>query len=50
MSRVIPRSPYDQLHGFVYVPRMLDKIRLHAAGKLSEDYIPNLGHPKKMDG
>jgi len=39
----LPRSPYELLHGLVYLARMLDKIRLHAEGKLSEDYIPNLG-------
>jgi len=39
----IPRSPYDQVHGLVYFGRMLDKIRLHAAGKLPEAYIANLG-------
>ncbi|MFZ4115832.1 MAG: DUF5069 domain-containing protein [Chthoniobacterales bacterium] len=50
MNESVPRSPYDQLHGIVYIPRMLDKIRLHAARKLSEDYLPNLGNPEKMDG
>lgn len=43
MKKNIPRSPYDKCHGLVYFGRMLDKIRLHAEGKLSEDYIPNLG-------
>ncbi len=38
-----PRSPHDTIHSLVYFPRMLDKIRLHAAGELGEDYIPNLG-------
>ena len=37
------RSPYDKVGGIYYVGRMLDKIRLHAAGKLPEDYQPNLG-------
>jgi Domain of unknown function (DUF5069) len=45
-----PRTPYDQLHGLVYLPRLLDKIRLYAAQRLPEDYISNLGHPEKMDG
>lgn len=44
----LPRSPYDTIHGLVYFGRMLDKIRLHAVGKLPADYIPNLG--KKFDG
>jgi hypothetical protein len=37
------RSPYDQIGGLVYFGRMLDKIRLHAAGKLPGDYQSNLG-------
>lgn len=46
----IPRSPYDQVHGLVYFGRLLDKIRLHAAGKLPEAYVANLGHQEKFDG
>jgi gluconokinase len=38
-----PASPKETLHGLVYFRRMVDKIRLHAAGELGEDYIPNLG-------
>jgi gluconokinase len=37
------RSPYDRVGRIVYFGRMLDKIRLHAAGKLPADYIANLG-------
>ena len=37
------RSPREQVGGIVYFGRMLDKIRLHAAGKLPADYHPNLG-------
>ena len=37
------RSPYDKVGPFVYFGRMLDKIRLHADGKLPADYHPNLG-------
>lgn len=43
MSTNIPRTPYDSIHGLVYFLRMVEKIRLHAAGQLGEDYIPNLG-------
>ncbi|MEI6417253.1 MAG: DUF5069 domain-containing protein [Verrucomicrobiota bacterium] len=46
----LPRSPYEEIHGLVYFGRMLDKIRLHAAGKLPEVYIANLGHAQKFDG
>ncbi len=35
------RSPHAQVGGIVYFGRMLDKIRLHAAGRLPPDY--NLG-------
>jgi hypothetical protein len=37
------RSPYDQVGGIYYIGRMFDKIRLNAAGKLPEEYHPNLG-------
>jgi hypothetical protein len=37
------RSPYETVGGLYHFGRMLDKIRLHAAGKLPADYIPNLG-------
>jgi gluconokinase len=37
------RSPYVKVGRLVYFGRMLDKIRLHAAGKLPADYIKNLG-------
>ena len=32
------RSPFDQVSGLVYFGRMLDKIRLSAAGKLPESW------------
>ncbi len=34
-----PRSAYDKVGGLVYFPRMLDKIRLQAAGELSPEYF-----------
>ena len=37
------RSPHQKVGGIVYFGRMIDKIRLHAAGQLPEDYLPNLG-------
>jgi len=37
------RSPYDTVGGIVHFGRMLDKIRLHAAGKLPADYHHALG-------
>ena len=37
------RSPYAKVGRLVYFGRMLDKIRLHAAGRLPADYVANLG-------
>ncbi len=37
------RSPADKTEGIVYFARMLDKIRLHQAGKLPAEYHQNLG-------
>lgn len=37
------RSPYDKVGRIVYFGRMLDKIRLHAAGQLPPEYAANLG-------
>ena len=34
--------------GWIYLPRYIDKIRLHLAGKLHPDYQPNFG--KGFDG
>jgi gluconokinase len=42
------RSPAVRTGGMVYFARMIDKVRLHAAGKLPEDYQVNLG--KGFDG
>ncbi len=40
------RSPYARVGRLVYFGRMLDKIRLHAAGILPLEYQPNLGDEK----
>ena len=37
------RSVYSKVGRLIYFGRMLDKIRLHASGKLPSDYIPLLG-------
>jgi hypothetical protein len=42
MSDVIfPRSPRETMCGWVHLPRFIDKIRLHLAGKLHPDYQAN---------
>jgi len=48
MPSQFPRSPYDAVNGLVYFARMLDKIRLHAAGELPEIYQKHLG--RDFDG
>jgi hypothetical protein len=39
----VPLSAYQETLGMIYFARMLDKIRLHAAGNLREDFCDNLG-------
>jgi hypothetical protein len=49
MSDIIyPRSPRETMCGWMHLPRYIDKIRLHLAGKLHPDYQPNFG--KGFDG
>jgi hypothetical protein len=45
---IIPglRSPYDKVGRLVYFGRVLDKIRLHAQGKLPPEYVANIGDTK----
>ncbi|HSI85733.1 MAG: DUF5069 domain-containing protein [Candidatus Methylacidiphilales bacterium] len=37
------RSPYELVGGIVYFGRLVDKVRLAAAGKLPPEYAENLG-------
>lgn len=49
MSEIIyPRSPRETMCGWMHLPRYIDKVRLHLAGKLHADYQPNFG--KGFDG
>src|SRR5579863_2818982 len=49
MEQIIyPRSPRESMCGWVYLPRFVDKIRLHLAGKLHADYQENF--TKAFDG
>ena len=44
MSEIIyPRSPRETMDGWMHLPRYVDKIRLHLAGKLHSDYTENFG-------
>jgi len=44
------RSPYQKVAGLYHLARMLDKIRLHQAGKLPQDYHPNFDLSAGLDG
>ena len=49
MNKIIyPRSPREAMAGWAYLPRFVDKIRLHMAGKLAPDYQENF--TKGFDG
>src|SRR3954454_11266961 len=41
IETIYPRSPRETMAGWSYLPRFVDKIRLHLAGKLHPDYQPN---------
>lgn len=44
------RSPYDTVGGIFHFGRMLDKMRLHAAGKLPGGWVEAKGMPHGFDG
>ncbi len=48
MELIYPRSPRETMSGWVFLPRFVDKIRLHLAGKLHPDYQENF--TKGFDG
>ena len=41
---IYPRSPYEAMDSWVHLPRLVDKIRLHEASQLPDDYQPNYLH------
>jgi gluconokinase len=44
-----PCSDYQETKGLIYFARMLDKIRLHAAGELPPDYFVGVDPPDVFD-
>jgi Domain of unknown function (DUF5069) len=52
MDKSIPlRSPRVTLGGYILLPRLIDKIRLHAKGSLPTEYVSNLLAPAPcLDG
>jgi hypothetical protein len=56
MERLHPRSPYEKLGGYVHLPRLIDKARLHRRGLLNGYNYRTVGFDKhlleflKLDG
>ncbi len=56
MKRKHPRSPYEKLGGYVHLPRLIDKARLHRRGLLNGYNYKTVGFDKhflaflKLDG
>ncbi|MEP7072408.1 MAG: DUF5069 domain-containing protein [Verrucomicrobiota bacterium] len=44
-----PCSDYQETYGLIYFARMLDKIRLRAAGRLAPDYFVGVDDPTFFD-
>ena len=43
-TRICPRSPREMMAGWIYLPRLVDKIRLHLGEQLHADYQENFLH------
>jgi Domain of unknown function (DUF5069) len=56
MQKLRPRSPYEKLGGYVHLPRLIDKARLHRKGLLNGYNYKTVGFDKhllaflKLDG
>src|SRR2546421_8978568 len=56
MQKLHPRSPYEKLGGYVHLPRLIDKARLHRQGLLKGYNYKTVGFDKhllaflKLDG
>ena len=48
MRRLHPRSPYDKLGGYVHLPRLIDKARLHRKGLLDGYNYKTVGFDKHL--
>jgi hypothetical protein len=49
MQTKAPCSDYRKTKGLIYFARMLDKIRLHASGKLAPGYLVGVEEPTVFD-
>lgn len=48
MQRLFPRSPYERLGGYVHLPRLIDKARLHRKGLLDGYNYKTVGFDKHL--
>ena len=48
MQKLLPRSPYDRLGGYVHLPRLIDKARLHRKGLLDGYNYKTVGFDKHL--
>ena len=47
-KKLRPRSPYEKLGGFVHLPRLIDKARLHGKGLLNGYNYKTVGFDKHL--
>lgn len=48
MQKLFPRSPYERLGGYVHLPRLIDKARLHRQGLLDGYNYMTVGFDKHL--
>ncbi|HXX42182.1 MAG TPA: DUF5069 domain-containing protein [Chthoniobacterales bacterium] len=48
MQRLHPRSPYEKLGGYVHLPRLIDKAKLHRKGLLNGYNYKTVGFDKHL--
>src|SRR4028118_569782 len=47
-KKQVPRSPYERLGGFVHLPRLIDKAKLHRKGLLDGYNYKTVGFDKHL--
>lgn len=48
MRKLVPRSPYERLGGYVHLPRLIDKAKLHRKGLLDGYNYKTVGFDKHL--
>src|SRR3954471_335196 len=48
MRKLFPRSPYERLGGYVHLPRLIDKAKLHRKGLLNGYNYKSVGFDKHL--